>query len=287
MSNRSWTVAEPTVVEMDEPVTRLDATLVRGRIDIVAHEGAGSRVEVYAISGRPLEVSLDGRTLKVGYRNVSMSGFLEKFRSFRADESADVQITVPAEVALRLAVIKGDGLVAGLHGDAKVSTVNGPLVIDQCGGTMKASTVSGELVVRDFDGTLTVSTVSGPVTVSGELPELTVSSVSGDLTTDLAVAPRLAKISTVSGDVVLRTPQVERLRLKLAAASGRVTVDGVEHADPRHKGIHVDATDPVGDVVVSVVSGDLTILRRPEPEPEPEAASRDASGQGTAGEADA
>jgi DUF4097 and DUF4098 domain-containing protein YvlB len=266
MSNRSWTVGEPTVVEIDEPVARLDATLVRGRIDIVAHEGTGSRVEVHAVSGRPIEVSLAGRTLKVGYRNVSVSGFLDKLRSFRADESADVQITVPAEVALRLAVIKGDGLVAGLHGDARVSTVGGPLVVDQCAGSMKASTVSGELVVRDFDGTLTASTVSGPVTVSGGLSELTASSVSGDLTMDLTAAPRIAKISSVSGDVVLRAPQVERLRLKLSAASGRVTVDGVEHPDPRHKGIHIDPKDPVGAAVVSVVSGDLTILRRTEHE---------------------
>jgi hypothetical protein len=260
----SWTVSAPQVIEVEQPVNRLEATLVAGRIDVVAHEGPGARVEVHAVDGRPLEVSTEGGTLTVGYRNLAPGGLRTKLRGWRADESADVQITVPADVALQLSVVKGDGLVAGLRGVAKVSTVSGPLVIDQCVGTLKASTVSGELVVRDFEGDLVASTVSGAVTVSGTTPKLTVSGVSGDLTADLAVAPRSAKISSVAGDVVLRTPDVDRLQLKLSSAGGRVTVDGVERTDPHHKGVVVDVPDGVGSAVVSVVSGELTILRRTE-----------------------
>lgn len=262
MSTRRWTVDAPTVVDVDDHVTRLEAILVRGRIDIVAHDGPTSRVEVHAVHGRPLEVSVQGSTLKVGYPNFSVAGFLDKVRSFRSDESADVQITVPADVALRLAVVKGDGLVAGLRGDAKVSTVSGPVVVDQCRGDLKASTVSGALVVRDHVGDLVASTVSGSMTVSGEIPEAKISSVSGDLAIDLVAAPREAKVSSVSGDVVLRAPDVDRLRLRLSAASGHVVVDGVEHHDPRHKGISIEATDPLGTATVSVVSGDLTVLAR-------------------------
>lgn len=263
---RTWTVAQPTVVDIDQSVTRLEATLVRGRIDIVAAEGPGTpgsrgaRVEVHALTGRPLEVSLAGSTLKVGYPTFSVGAFVDKLRSFHADESADVQITVPADVALKLAVIAGDGLVAGLRGEAKVSTVTGPVVVDQCTGDLKLSTVSGEGIVRDHTGDVVASTVSGPLTVSGEVAQAKVSTVSGDLTLDLVAAPHEAKVSSVSGDVVVRTPDVDRLRMRLSAASGRVLVAGVEHHDPRHKGISLDVGDPVGTLVLSAVSGDLTVL---------------------------
>ena len=261
-----WTVAEPAMIDITEALDALEVTLVRGRVDIVAGDGPGARVEVHALTGRPLEVDVSGRTLKVGYRNVGFAGFSEKFRLFRSDESADVQITVPADVALKLAVVKADGLVAGLRGTAKVSTVNGPVVVDQCTGPLKVSTVSGELVVRDHTGDVESSSVSGGVTLAGDLPQITASTVSGDVTLDLTTAPRSAKISAVSGDVVLRAPEVHRLTLKLSAASGRVTVDGVAYADSRHKGVVVPASESLGTATVSVVSGDLTVLERRVPE---------------------
>ncbi|GAA4834006.1 hypothetical protein GCM10023221_08200 [Luteimicrobium xylanilyticum] len=261
-----WTVAEPTTIDVAETVAELEVTLVRGRVDVVAGDGPGSRVEVHALTGRPLEVELSGRRLKVGYRNLGFAGFAEKFRLFRSDESADVQITVPADVALKLAVVKADGLVAGLRGPAKVSTVSGPVVVDQCTGDLTVSTVSGELVVRDHTGDVTSSSVSGVVTLAGDVPVIKASTVSGDLALDLTSTPRTAKVSAVSGDVVLRAPDVDRLTLKLSAASGRVTVDGVEQADRHHKGVVLDGVKPLGTAVVSVVSGDVTVLERGAPD---------------------
>ncbi len=261
-----WTVAEPATIDLDDTVDALEVTLVRGRVDVVAGDGPGSRVEVHTLTGRPLEVDVSGRTLRVGYRNVGFAGFADKFRLFRSDESADVQITVPADVALKLAAVKADGLVAGLRGTAKVSTVSGPVVVDQCTGQLTVSTVSGELVVRDHTGDVETSSVSGAVTVAGDVPGIKASTVSGDLTLDLTSTPRSAKISAVSGDVVLRAPQVDRLTLKLSAAAGRVTVDGVEQPDRHHKGVVLTASRPLGTAVVSAVSGDLTVLERRAPD---------------------
>lgn len=261
-----WTVAEPTTIDLDETVDALEVTLVRGRVDVVAGDGPGSRVEVHAVTGRPLEVDVSGHALKVGYRNVGFAGFADKFRLFRSDESADVQITVPADVALKLAVVKADGLVAGLRGPVKVSTVSGPVVVDQCTGHLTVSTVSGELVVRDHTGDVETSSVSGVVTLAGDVPGIKASTVSGDLTLDLTSTPRSAKISAVSGDVVLRAPQVDRLTLKLSAASGRVTVDGVEQPDRQHKGVVLTGTKSLGSASVSVVSGDVTVLERRAPD---------------------
>jgi hypothetical protein len=275
-----WTVAEPTTLEIADALDALEVTLVRGRVDIVAGDGPGARVEVHALTGRPLEVDVSGATLKVGYRNVGFSGFADKFRLFRSDESADVQITVPADVALKLAVVKADGLVAGLRGAAKVSTVSGPVVVDQCTGRLVVSTVSGELVVRDHTGDVESSSVSGTATLAGDIPEVTASTVSGDVTLDLTTTPRVAKISAVSGDVVLRAPEVHRLTLKLSAASGRVTVDGVAYTDPRHKGLVVPGAEPLGAVTVSVVSGDLTVLERHAPEGEAGGVPASSGGQG-------
>lgn len=280
-----WNVTEPGSVEVAGPITRLSVGLSDGRVDVIAGDGPGARVEIHQVSGRPLQITADGTELTVGYRHSLVSGV----RGARSRDLVDLQITVPADVALTLGVVKADGYVAGLRGDAKVSTVSGPVVVDQCSGSLTVTTVSGEMVVRDHTGPVEASSVSGALTVSGEIPQIAASTVSGDLTADLTTTPRSAKISGVSGAIVLRAPDVRSVSLKLNAAIGRVMVDGSEHVDVRHKGIVLDGHgSDSGSAVINTVSGDITVLAREEaPAGSSEAPNpaRVASGRSTGGDA--
>src|SRR6478752_1820538 len=83
MASESWVVAGPQIIEI-EKITSLRVQLVAGRVDVVAHDGPGARIEVHDVDGRPLEVSLADGELWVGYQFTlgGWDGFLEKFRNF-------------------------------------------------------------------------------------------------------------------------------------------------------------------------------------------------------------
>src|SRR5690606_5745844 len=69
MTHESWTVTGPQAIDLAH-VRTLDATVIGGRLDVVAHDDPARtdvRVEVHSVTGRPLEVRLDGSTLRVGY----------------------------------------------------------------------------------------------------------------------------------------------------------------------------------------------------------------------------
>ena len=78
-------------------------------LDVVVHDDpteTGARIEVHSVSGKPLEVSLADGELRVGYSFtlVGWEGFVEKFRTFRDKESADVHIAVPRTARQQAAV---------------------------------------------------------------------------------------------------------------------------------------------------------------------------------------
>ena len=180
MATESWVVAGPQIIEI-EAVSTLQVQLVGGRVDVVAHDGPGARIEVHAVDGRPLEITLSDGELRVGYQFTlgGWDGFLEKFRNFGGKDRADVHIAVPREVRAKVGTVSADGLLAGVVEDASVSTVSGTLITDGTRGRLGAKTVSGEIVVRDHRGDLRLNSVSGELAASGELSLVQANSVSG------------------------------------------------------------------------------------------------------------
>ncbi|GIJ00178.1 putative adhesin [Sediminihabitans luteus] len=273
MTTETWTVTGPQTIDLPAdagdslhaPLARLEVGLVRGRVDVVTHDEPGIRVEVHAVDGRPLEVSLknDG-TVKVGYAFLGLEGFLDRFRSFRARDSADVHVAVPANVAVKVGVVQAEGLLSGVREGASVSTVSGSVVVDGTAGHLRLNSVSGEVTVRDHDGEVVANTVSGELTVTGALPSVSVSTVSADATVDSSVTPRQLKVSSVSGDVLARVPAPDLLAQTVHTVSGRVLVDGVEHTARRgaQSSVVVPATGKdAGQISVNTVSGSVTVLR--------------------------
>lgn len=265
MPTESWVLPGPQILEVDD-VRALRVQLVAGRVDVVADPHAtGVRIEVHAVRGRPLEVTLVDGELALGY-SFTLGGweaFLDKLRTFSDRDSVDVHVAVPPHVAIRLGTVSADALVAGLVEDVSVSTVSGRLATDSTRGALHAKTVSGELAVRAHDGDLRLTTVSGDVTASGALTRVTANTVSGDLTLDVRETHSAVAVSSVSGDVTVRLPAGAGVRVETRAVSGRTVVDGREHRGPS-LGSSVTVEEPgSGPTVVSVtsVSGHVTVLR--------------------------
>ncbi|HET7761627.1 MAG TPA: DUF4097 family beta strand repeat-containing protein [Phycicoccus sp.] len=266
MSDESWVVSGPQVIEVDE-VRALRVQLVGGRVDVVTHDEPGVRLEVHDVEGRPLEVSLSDGELRVGYSFTlgGWEGWLEKFRNFRDRDRADVSIAVPRTVVAKVGTVSADGLVAGIEGQASVSTVSGSLVVDRTTGRLSANTVSGEIVVRDHEGDLTLNSVSGELAASGALTGVHANAVSGAVAVDLTRGSTSLSATTVSGDVTVRVPSDEGVHVTANAVSGRLVVDGEEHGRgvPGSRVVDLRRGEGGSTLAVTTVSGDVTVLRGP------------------------
>jgi hypothetical protein len=264
MTDESWVVSGPQVIEVDA-VRALRVQLVGGRVDVVAHDEPGARLEVHAVDGRPLEVELRDGELRVGYTFTlgGWEGWLEKFRNFRDRDRADVSIAVPRTAVAKVGTVSADGLVAGVEGQASVSTVSGSLVVDETRGRLSANTVSGEIVVRAHEGDLSLNTVSGELAASGALSSVNANAVSGALALDVTDGSTWISATTVSGDVTVRLPAGEDVNVKANAVSGRLVVDGEEYGSGTPGTRTVDLRHGTGGSTISVstVSGDVTLLR--------------------------
>jgi len=264
MASESWVVAGPQIIEI-EKITSVRVQLVGGRVDVVAHDGPGARIEVHDVDGRPLEVSLADGELRVGYQFTlgGWDGFLERFRNFRGKDRADVHIAVPRHVATKLGTVSAEGLLAGISEDSSVSTVTGSLVVDGTRGRLAAKTVSGEIVVRDHAGDLRLNSVSGELAASGRLSLVQANTVSGALTLDVTAGTSSVTASTVSGDVTVRLPQGHGVQVKAQSVSGRIVIDGEDYkgSGPGQRKVDLRTGDGECFVQASTVSGHVTVLR--------------------------
>lgn len=263
MEGESWVVTGPQIIEVDD-VRAVRAALVAGRVDIVGRDEPGARIEVHRVAGRPLEVSLDGGELRVGYSFTlgGWEGFLDRFRGFQAKDSVDVHIAVHRDVAVKLATVTAEGLVAEVVQGGSVRTVSGSLVVDGTHGVLVANAVSGDVAVRDHTGDLRANSVSGAVTASGAFAQMGVSTVSGSVTLDVTRAAGIT-VQTVSGDTTVRLPADLGVSVAARSVSGRVIVDGQARAGegPITGSIEVVTGDGSCRLRAKSVSGHLTVLR--------------------------
>lgn len=263
MEGESWVVTGPQIIEVDD-VRAVRAAVIGGRMDVVGRDEPGARIEVHRVDGRPLEVSLDGGELRVGY-SFTLGGwenFLDRFRNANAKDAADVHIAVHRDVAAKLGTVTADGLLADVVAGGHVSTVSGSIVTDGTHGLLVTKAVSGDVAVRAHTGDLRANSVSGAVTASGAFAQMGVSTVSGPVTLDVTRAAGIT-VQTVSGDITVRVPADLGVAVAARSVSGRVVVDGEARTGdgPVTGSVDVVTGDGACRLRVTSVSGHLTVLR--------------------------
>ncbi|BDI24017.1 DUF4097 family beta strand repeat-containing protein [Herbiconiux sp. L3-i23] len=227
MAQEKWLVDGPRTIDI-EWATSIKVGLYGGQISVIAQDEPGIRVDIHSVSGKPLLVSVEGDVLEIDHPQIGWDNFLDVFTSVRGTAKADITLTVPRDVALKLGVVSAEALVSGLAATASLSTVSGDLVLDSHSGPVQVNAVSAEVSIRDHTGDIAVRTVSGDVTASGAIEKLSLDGVSGDVFLDLAGVPDSVRINTVSGGITARLEPDVPIRYRINTASGRLQLDG-EH----------------------------------------------------------
>ncbi|MBF4463064.1 MULTISPECIES: DUF4097 family beta strand repeat-containing protein [unclassified Rathayibacter] len=267
MSLEKWLVqaGETKVIDLDV-IRAVKIALVGGQVDVIAHDEPTARVEVHSVDGRPLKVSREGDRLEIDHIQLRWDSIIDVVKGLgRRGDRADVSVLVPRGVALTFDTVSAEGLVSGLHSDARVSTVGGDVVLDGVHGDVEVNTVHGELSVRNHTGRVTARTVSGDVTATGALTRLTVDGVSGDVLVDAEGTPDEIQANTVSGDLTIRIDEGLGARYRINTATGTLQLDGsiVKGTFGRGYTATTGSLDSTWvDIAANSVSGDVTVVRR-------------------------
>jgi hypothetical protein len=266
MAIEKWVVnpGETRVIDL-ELVRKLKVSLIGGKVDVIAHDEPGARVEVSSVSGKDLMIQIDGDSLEIDHPQLRWDNFLEVFKGFTGSAKAEVSILAPRHIVMKLGVVSGDALVSGFDNDGKFSSVSGDLVIDNHAGDIECSSVSGEVSVGDHTGRVTAHTVSGDVTVTGEVGSFKADTVSGDMILDVRGTPGRVDTNTVSGDLTLRFDAGSGARYRVNTVSGRLLLDDTQIKGTLGKGFERVTGELVGtwlDLGANSVSGNISVIRR-------------------------
>ncbi|MFE3902357.1 DUF4097 domain-containing protein [Streptomyces sp. NPDC059153] len=268
----TWAIAEPQKLTFDDPVTSLNVRIVGGAVNVVGTEEPTARLEISAIEGPPLIVTLEDGALTVAYEGLPWNDFLKWFDLKGWHRSAVVSLAVPAGSAVEVGVVGAGAVVSGIRGRTDVRGVSGDTTLVGLAGPVRAETVSGGVEAQSVTGDLRFQTVSGDLTVvEGAGASVRADSVSGNMVLDLDPTgkPTDIRLATVSGEVAIRLPHPADATVEANTASGAVS-NGFE--DLRVSGqwgakkITGTLGAGTGKLRATTVSGSIALLRRPPAE---------------------
>ncbi len=259
-----WEITGPRVLDIGEEgqrVERLKVQLVGGQVDVVTQSAdeATATVQVSDVSGPPLQVSWDGRTLTVEHRPPSDPAELIAALLATVSARALVSICVPPQTRARINTATASVVASALTGGLSVNTVSGRLTLEGLRGKVDLNTVSGPAECAGLDGPLCVNTVSGAVTVqASRLPSASLNSVSGEVALDLRDGHADLSANSVSGHLTVRAP-FTGYAVQASATSGQVVVDGVSYRGREARSV-LRSGDESLSLRAHTVSGDVVLL---------------------------
>ncbi|MFJ5559002.1 DUF4097 family beta strand repeat-containing protein [Streptomyces sp. NPDC093250] len=278
-------VAEPTKLTFDAPVTELHVRIVNGTVNVVGTDEASARLEVSEIAGPPLVVTHKDGTLTVAYEDLPWKGFLKWLDRKGWRRSAVVSLAVPAQTRVEVGVVGAAAVVSGIQGPAAVKGVAGDTTLVALSGPVRAETVSGNVEAQSLTGDLRFASVSGDLTVvEGSGSSVRADTVSGSMIVDLDTdGPTNVKLTSVSGEIAIRLPDPADAQVEANTASGAISNAFDSLRVQGHWGAH-KLTGRLGagsgTLRATTVSGSIALLRRPpgDEEPDPRDHTRDNTG---------
>ncbi|MFH8613859.1 DUF4097 family beta strand repeat-containing protein [Streptomyces sp. NPDC017979] len=284
MTQSSWEVADERRLVFDAPVTAVDVRIVNGTVNVVGTDGGSARLEVSSVEGPPLIVTQEGTRVTVAYRDLPWQGWSKWLDRKGWHRSAVVSLVVPARADVAVGVVDAAAVVSGVEGDTSVHGVSGDTTLVRLSGRVRAESVSGGLEAQSVTGELSYDSVSGDLTViDGAGPSVRAGTVSGNMLVDLAPsggAPVGLTLTSVSGDVAVRLPDLADAQVDAETAGGAVTnaFDGLTvTGEWGAKRVTGTLGAGAGSLRASTVSGSIALLRKP-PVDEEGAASASAAG---------
>ncbi|MFJ1752316.1 DUF4097 family beta strand repeat-containing protein [Kitasatospora sp. NPDC088134] len=275
-----WTVESTENITFDEAVRTLHVRVVDGAVNVVPTDGP-ARLEVAALEGEPLQVTVADGVLTVTYKDLSWGEFGEAVKSVQTVKSffsglrrkrrAELTVAVPADTAVKVGTVSADATVSGITGEVGVHGASGTATLAGLTGQVNANTVTGDVDAEGLSGELKVNTVSGAVTlVAGSATRIRANSVSGAVTLDLdAATPTDIGVTTVSGPVGLRLPSFADAKVEAGTTSGSLSSAFAELSVGGgwgSKKLSGQLGTGRGRLQVTTVTGAVTVQRRPDAE---------------------
>ncbi|MFC8424378.1 DUF4097 domain-containing protein [Streptomyces sp. NPDC057236] len=276
-----WSVAEPTKLTFDTPVSNLHVRIVNGTVNIVGTDDPTAHLQVSGIEGPPLVVTQQDGTLTVAYDDLPWKGFLKWLDRKGWRRSAVVSLAVPARTRVEVGVVGAGAVVSGIHGPAAVKGVAGDTTLVALSGPVRAETVSGNVEAQSVTGDLRFASVSGDLTVvEGSGSSIRADTVGGSMIVDLDPdGPTDVKLTSVSGEIAIRLPDPADAEVEANTASGAISnafddlrVQGMWGAHKLTGRLGAGS----GKLRATTVSGSIALLRRPAVDDEPD--PRDGAG---------
>ncbi|MEZ3177790.1 hypothetical protein KYY02_03390 [Streptomyces pimonensis] len=280
-----WSVAEPTKLTFDTPVSDLHVRIVNGAVNIVGLDEGPAHLQVSEIEGPPLVVTQKDGTLTVAYDDLPWKGFLKWLDRKGWCRSAVVSLAVPARTRVEVGVVGAGAVISGIRGPAAVKGVAGDTALVALSGPVRAETVSGNVEAQSVTGDLRFVSVSGDLTVvEGSGSSVRADTVGGSMIVDLDPdGPADVRLTSVSGEIAVRLPYPADAEVEANTASGAISnaFDGlrVQGQWGAHK-LTGRLGAGSGTLRATTVSGSIALLRRPAGEdgPEPQGGSGNNAG---------
>ncbi|AWB96996.1 hypothetical protein DCE93_13170 [Agromyces badenianii] len=266
MSIEKWVVnpGESRVIDL-ELVRKLKVSLIGGKVDVIAHDEPGARIEISNVTGKDLKIEVDGDAVEIDHPQLRWDNFIDVFKGFMGQAKAEISILAPRHIVLKLGVVSGDALISGFTSDAKLNTVSGDLVLDNHEGDVELSTVSGEVSAGNHTGRITAHSVSGDVVATGDVRSFNADTVSGNMILDAYGTPDRVDANTVSGDLTVRFAPGSGARYRINTVGGTVLLDDTTIKGMLGKGFERTTGELAGqwlDLGANSVSGSISVMHR-------------------------
>ncbi|MFJ3302955.1 DUF4097 family beta strand repeat-containing protein [Streptomyces sp. NPDC086549] len=270
-----WSVAQPTKLTFDAPVSELHVRIVNGTVNVMGTDDGSARLEVSDMEGPPLVVTQEGGTLTVAYEDLPWKGFLKWLDRKGWRRSAVVSLAVPAQTRVEVGVVGAGAVVSGIRGSSEVKGVTGDTTLVALSGPVRATTVSGNLEAQAVTGDLRFNSVSGDLTVvEGSGSSVRADTVSGSMIIDLDPdGPTSVGLTSVSGEIAIRLPHPADAEVEANTASGTISnaFEGLRvHGQWGAHKITGRLGAGTGKLRATTVSGSIALLRRPPREDQDE-----------------
>ena len=200
-------VASPSAASPQSPPDRVVGS--RTQSDQTVQVPKGTRIEVDDCSGDLVVQTWDRDAVRVQARHTSRTrvtaelvGTMLRIEvdANRGPGSADINLSVPSWINLRVDGNNCFAEIAGVGGAVSVDTVEGDIQLTGLTGTVDAESVSGKITLEGGRGRVELSTVEGDIVVSKAGGEIVAESVNGNITVTDAQASAV-EISTVDGSI--------------------------------------------------------------------------------------
>ena len=175
---------------------------------------------------------------------------------------ADIYVTVPANVFLRLKTSNGEIEVKGTTAGGTIETSNGAITLEQVKGDFEATTSNGKVEINTIEGSAFVRTSNGKVAVQEAKGEFDIKSSNGNVSFSGEMGPGGSnRLVTTNGNVDVELAGTPSVHLNASTSNGEIKHPDVAMLATRTDTDHLIGTIGAGeaDLYIDTSNGDVTI----------------------------